>query len=628
MLGQLRQETALLIISGDGSSPSVDCLLSQGTTVVAHLQDGEKVAFQPQDGIASPSTPSSPRNHRVQRIHIDEIELGDVILIPPGSIPPTDGEIVHGTTTVDESSLTGESVPVPKSLGDKLFTGTTNVSSAVTIRVTNLGNETALQQIVRAVGESLNHKAPIEDLADRITSVFVPIVIYMSLIVLIIWLAISLTPGTIPLSWFPNGHPETADRVFFAFQFAIALLAVACPCGIGLAAPAAQAVGAGMAAKAGILAQGGGPAFQLATQVDTVVFDKTGTLTKGTPEVVVAEMLRDDEWVLEVVRLVEEGSTHPLAAALVKYANSKIVRSHGELKILEVEEIAGKGTKGRLKVDGRIMSFKLGSEAFMEDILPADYNPVTTRDWKQRGYSVVLLSLSNLDPLSPSAIEQLSIAARFAISDPPRDEAARTIASLKRSGKSVWMLSGDNEITARAVARELGIDHSNVRAGVLPQEKSAFIQELKEQAFVKPRRWGGKRNGKAVVMFIGDGLNDSAAVAAADVGVAFSHGSQVTLSNASFVLLQKQAPLEGVEELIRLSSKVYRRQKVSRSQALDFIANHVLQLNFTWALCYNVAMIPLAAGVYYPLGKITIPPVWSALAMALSRWVFGPTLGQ
>lgn len=567
MLGQLRQETALLTISGDDPSPSVDRLLSQGSTVVARPQNGENLASEMQDGNAFPGTLSGPRSRRVQQIHIDEIELGDDILIPPGSIPPADGSIVNGTTNVDESSLTGESVPIPKSLGDKIFTGTTNVTSAVTIRITNLGNETALQQIVRAVGESLNRKAPIEDLADRITSVFVPIVIYMSLIVLIIWLAISLTPGTIPLSWFPNGQPQTADRVFFAFQFAIALLAIACPCGIGLAAPAAQAVGAGMAAKAGILAQGGGPAFQLATQVDTVVFDKTGTLTKGTPEVVLAEILRNDSWVLEVVRLVEEGSTHPLAAALVKYASSKIVRSQGEPQILEMEEIVGRGIRGRLKVDGRIISFKLGSESFMEDVIhPAEYNPATTQNWKKCGYSVVVLSLSYLDPLSPSAVERLSIAARFAISDPPRDEAASTIASLKRSGKSVWMLSGDNEITARAVARELGIDHSNVRAGVLPQEKSAFIQELKEQVVVKPRRWGRKRTGNVVVMFIGDGLNDSAAVAAADVGVAFSHGSQVTLSSASFVLLQKSAPLEGIEELLRLSSKVYRRQKVNDSR--------------------------------------------------------------
>src|SRR5258706_14607086 len=402
MLGQLRQETALLTISGDGSSPSVDCLLSQGTTVVVHPQDGEKVSFEPQNGIAFPRTPSSPQNRRVQQIHIDEIELGDVILTPPGSIPPTDGVVVHGKTTVDESSLTGESVPVPKSLGDKLFTGTTNVSSAVNIRVTNVGNETALQQIVRAVGESLNRKAPIEDLADRITSVFVPIVIYMSLIVLIIWLAISLTPGTVPLSWFPNDHPQTADRVFFAFQFAIALLAIACPCGIGLAAPAAQVVGAGMAVKAGILAQGGGTAFQLATEVDTVVFDKTGTLTKGTPEVVTAEILRDDGWILEAVRLIEEGSTHPLAAALVKYTNSN--EAHGELKVLEMEEVAGRGTKGRLKVDGRIVSFKLGSEAFMDGvILPAGYNWTTTRSGKRRGYSVVILSLSYLDSSSETA---------------------------------------------------------------------------------------------------------------------------------------------------------------------------------------------------------------------------------
>ena len=560
MLGQLRPETALLIIPGDESSPSVDGVLSQESTVVAHPQDDEKFVSKPENGFAL------PRGRRTQQIHIDEIELGDLILIPPGSIPPSDGEIVDGTTTADESSLTGESVPVPKSLGDRLFTGTTNITSAVTVRVTKLGNETALQQIVRAVGDSLDHKAPIEELADRVTAVFVPIVVYLTLIVLGIWLAISLTPGTVPLDWFPNGHPQTADRVFFAFQFAIALLAIACPCGIGLAAPAAQAVGADMAVKAGILAQGGGTAFQLASQVDTVVFDKTGTLTKGTPEVVTAEILRDDDWVLEAVRLIEEGSTHPLAAALVKYADSKIIEAHGELRVLEMEEVAGRGTKGRLKVDGHIMSFKLGSEAFMEGvILPEGHNSATTQSWKRRGYSVIILSFSRLDSSSTSAIEQLSIAARFAISDPPRDEAAGVIASLKRSGKTVWMLSGDNETTARAVGHELGIEPSNVKAGVLPQEKSAFIQELKEQVVISPRRWGRTGKGKAVVMFAGDGLNDSAAIAAADVGVAFSHGSQVTLSNASFVLLQTKAPLEGIGELLRLSKKVYRRQKVSHT---------------------------------------------------------------
>ena len=571
MLGQLRPETAL-IVAGDESSSSVDAVLSQESSVIARPQDDEKFVSDPNDGFAlpasAPTLSKTPRGRRAQQIHIDEIELGDLILIPPGSIPPADGEIVDGTTTADESSLTGESIPVPKSIGDKLFTGTTNITSVVTVRVTKLGNETALQQIVHAVGESLNHKAPIEELADRVTAVFVPIVIYMTLIVLAIWLAVSLTPGTVPLDWFPNENPQTADRIFFAFQFAIALLAIACPCGIGLAAPAAQVVGAGMAVKAGILAQGGGTAFQLATQVDTVVFDKTGTLTKGTPEVVTAEILRDDGWILGAVRLIEEGSTHPLAAALVKYTNSK--EAPDELKVLEMEEVAGRGTKGRLKVDGRIVSFKLGSEAFMDSvILPAGYNSATTQSWKRRGYSVVIFSLSCLDSPSETANGQLSIAACFAIFDPPRDEAASVIATLRRSGKSVWMLSGDNETTARAVGHELGIGPSNVKAGVLPLEKSAFIQELKGAVITKPGRWGKTRQGKAVVMFAGDGLNDSAAVAAADVGVAFSHGSQVTLSSASFVLLQTKAPLEGIVKLLSLSKKVYRRQKVGQTQAGD-----------------------------------------------------------
>jgi len=455
------------------------------------------------------------------------LEIGDHILVRPGSIPPADGTIIEGTTTVDESSLTGESIPILKGPGESIFTGTTILTSAVVMRIDRLGDETMLQQIVRAVGESQNRKAPIEELADQITAVFVPIVIYLTIIVSIVWLSLSLAPGAIPDSYFPSGH-KVADRIFFALEFAIAVLAVACPCGIGLAAPAAQAVGAGMAAEAGILAQGGGTAFQLATKVDTVVFDKTGTLTQGKPSVIEADILRQEAWLLEAVRAIEQTSSHPLAAALVSYSESQaLCNEKGEgvsVEVLQMEEIPGKGTQGQIKVQEKVFSFRLGNAALIADSTYPERHgerALAVESWKKQGYSIVYFALSDSDCTSShEGVPSFSTAAIFAIFDPPRAEAKRVIASLKRCGKTVYMLSGDNEVTARTIGRELGIDTDRIVAGVLPHEKAQFIQQLREQEIRATSIWPWNRSSerKSVVMFAGDGLNDSAAVAGADVG--------------------------------------------------------------------------------------------------------------
>ncbi|KAG8808956.1 hypothetical protein FRC19_005570, partial [Serendipita sp. 401] len=297
----------------------------------ARLKTGDAIAMlgqlRPERALLLADDPQSPVDLKAQHtadISVDELEIGDHILVRPGCIPPADGTIVEGNTTVDESSLTGESSPVLKGPGDPLLTGTVVTSSAVVMRVDHLGQETMLQQIVHAVGESQSRKAPIEELADRITAVFVPFVIYFAIITSVIWLSLALSPNGLPEAYLPADKRQTADRVFFAIEFAIAVLAIACPCGIGLAAPAAQAVGSGMAAQAGILAQGGGTAFQLATQVDIVVFDKTGTLTQGTPAVVQAKLLKDEPWLLSAVRLIEQTSSHPLAAALVQYSEAQL----------------------------------------------------------------------------------------------------------------------------------------------------------------------------------------------------------------------------------------------------------------------------------------------------------------
>ncbi|KAG8831427.1 hypothetical protein FRC17_003163 [Serendipita sp. 399] len=584
----------------------------------ARIKTGDAIAMlgqlRPERALLLADDAQSPVDLKAQHtadISVDLLEIGDHILVRPGSIPPADGTIIEGSTTVDESSLTGESSPVLKNPGDSLLTGTVVMSSAVVMRVDHLGQETMLQQIVHAVGESQNSKAPIEELADRITAVFVPFVIYFAVIAFVIWLSLALSPNGLPEAYLPADKRQTADRVFFALEFAIAALAIACPCGIGLAAPAAQAVGSGMAAQAGILAQGGGTAFQLATQVDIVAFDKTGTLTQGTPAVVQAKLLGKEPWLLDAVRIIEQTSSHPLAAALVRYSEAQASDSEKpplhKVEVVQMEEIAGKGTHGQIKVLDTDWSFRLGNLSLIGDAAfsdPAQAAECTTLvdNWKNQGFSLVYFAISNRS--SNCDVIQFTIVALFAIADPPRPEAKRIISSLKKSGKEVFMLSGDNEITARTVGRELGIESDHVVAGVLPHEKAKFIQELRQRKSHASanRIWRRDKERNAVVMFAGDGLNDSAAVASADVGVAFTHGSQVTLTSASFVILQTKAPLEGVLKLTELSTKVYRRQK----------------FNFGWAMIYNIILLPLAAGVFYPLNRTRIPPVWSALAMALS----------
>jgi P-type Cu+ transporter len=475
------------------------------------------------------------KSQHAEEVPVDLLEIGDHIVVRAGSTPPADGTIIEGFATVNESSLTGESIPVLKNPGDSLLTGTMVISSPVVMRVDSLGETTMLQQIVRAVGESQNGKAPVEELADIITAVFVPVIIYLSIIVSAIWLTFALTPNGIPISYLEEGGTGSGDRVFFALGFAISVLAIACPCGIGLAAPAAQAVGAGMAARAGILAQGGGTAFQLATQVDAVVFDKTGTLTQNRPSVVGVQRFREDRWLLSAVRVIEQTSSHPLAGALVRYSEETAVNEKDKnetVVILSIQEVAGKGASGRIKVGSQTCSFLLGNQTLMGQITC----PVRSQDavdvWKRQGYSVVYFALSNVESTQSPSEETppiFSMAAVFAIADPVRPEAKQVIAALERSGKRVFLLSGDNETTARTIGRELGIEATRIVAGVLPHEKAQFIRDLREKETKQVGwwPWSQNRTRRSVVMFAGDGLNDSAAVASADVGCAIS--SRATL---------------------------------------------------------------------------------------------------
>ncbi|WVQ83012.1 hypothetical protein IAT38_005150 [Cryptococcus sp. DSM 104549] len=611
LLGDLRPSEALLVERG---GRGVEGGEKEGVKEGDGEESGSEETHVALEEKASCSTAGSTHAEDVasssqttRQIPVDHLELNDLILLPPGSLPPTDAILVSGHTTFDESSLTGESHAIPKSPGDEIFTGTTNLSSAVVVRVTRLGGDTMIEKIIRAVSDASSRKAPLEKLAERLTGVFVPLIVYLSLIILAVWLPLSLTGTAHP-------HSGAGGRVFFAIEFAIATLVVACPCGIGLAVPCANAVGNGVAAKAGVLAGGGGEAFLGATRVERVVFDKTGTLTVGRSEVTDELWVEAGERERDAVRRgvveLERGSTHPLAKGLVEYLDKPsgekpVSEGRGELsvEVLETKEIAGRGLKARVKVDGSVVELLVGNVALMTDyevVLSASHHESISR-WSSEAKSVVLVAALFHDPsaaLTSPTPPTFTLSVLFSLSDPPRPESASLIAALKKRGIAVSMLSGDNESTARAVGKMVGLEEDEVKGGVGPEGKAEVIRVYQEREGKEGK--GKGKNGREVVMFVGDGLNDAVALAAADVSCAMGHGSQATLASADFILLSSS--LSNLLALLRISRKVINRQR----------------LNLGWAIVFNVVCLPFAAGVFYPAGGIRLTPVWSAVLMAAS----------
>lgn len=553
------------------------------------------------------------------KIQTDLIEVGDTVRVHHGTSPPFDGDIVEGNSSFDESSLTGESRLVKKTIDDSIYSGTINKGASIKMKVTTISGTSMLDQIINAVREGQTHRAPIERVADTITAHFVPFVVLVAVLTWLIWLILGTT-GAIPSDW---RDEEAGGWALWSLRFAIAVFVIACPCGIGLAAPTALFVGGGLAAKHGILVRGGGEAFQEASSLDCIVFDKTGTLTQGGSPAVTNHSFvngQDPTLTLEIVKTLEENSSHPIAQALLKFCNES--RDGLEIRpVVTVDEIPGKGLKATLNVGGHSVTAIVGNEAHLADYnvaIPSD-SMVVLDSWKARGESVALVAL-----LSASTQNTWQLAGMFSVADPLRPEAISVIQALKKRGIDVWMLSGDNPTTANAVGAQVGILATNIIAGVLPDEKAQKIQYL-QQMLTKSRKSTlfrlpaflrkDKDNGRATIAMVGDGINDAPALSTADLSIAIGSGSDIALSSSSFILINSQ--LTTILTLLDLSHVVFRR----------------VYFNFGWATMYNIIAMPIAAGVLFAIttgGKvddhgmltgekhIRLDPVWASLAMALS----------
>ena len=566
---------------------------------------------------------------QTQTINADLLEIGDRVIVPRGSSPPADGTIVSGLGQFDESSLTGESRTVKKGPGEIVFVGTVNTGNPITVEVVEIGGTSMLDQIVAVVREGQTKRAPVERVADIITGYFVPVITALAIITFFVWFALGQSGFLNPK--YLNG--QAGGWAFWSLQFAIAVFVVACPCGIGLAAPTALFVGGGLAARHGILVRGGGEAFQEAGTLDAIVFDKTGTLTEGGDlrvtdhEVLVGKDKAHIAW--SIARSLEEQSSHPIARAILEFSEQQSSTSIETGSISEEPGLGVRGTFTTSSADGTTVKYEaaLGSDAFMATLRPSPpshsyFSTRTLQRWQAEAKSIAVLAIRPHASDSGQAAESSgwTIAIMFATTDPIRPTALSTIRTLKSRGLSVYMLSGDNPDTARAVASSLDIPISNVFAGVLPTQKAEKIEWLKQHAPRRSKPFGtvarlirrlragkGELEGEekvtkkeAKIAFVGDGINDAPALLASTVSVSLSSGSSIALNSSSFILLSPS--LLTIPLLLDLSTRVFRR----------------IKFNFGWALVYNVVLVPVAAGILFRVSEEgwRLGPVWASAAMA------------
>ncbi|MBE6070393.1 MAG: heavy metal translocating P-type ATPase [Clostridium butyricum] len=502
----------------------------------------------------APKTATVERNNLEMIVPMEEVIVGDIVIVKPGEKLPVDGEVVEGTTSIDESMLTGESIPVEKTIGSKVIGASINKTGFIKYKATKVGKDTALAQIVKLVEDAQGSKAPIAKLADVISAYFVPTVIGLSILSSIGWLIAGETP-------------------IFALTIFIAVLVIACPCALGLATPTAIMVGTGKGAENGVLIKGG-EALETTHEIKTVVFDKTGTITEGKP--VVTDILTDgisEEELLILAASGEKGSEHPLGEAIVKEAEYKNL----ELKsIQEFDAIPGYGIE--VKIDNNIVSIgnrKLIDEKKIEvGILSKEVDRLANE-----GKTPMYVAVDNV------------LKGVIAVADTVKPNSKKAIDELHDMGIKVAMITGDNKKTADAIAKQVGIDI--VLAEVLPEDKANQVKKLQEER-------SSESNKNIKVAMVGDGINDAPALAQADVGIAIGSGTDVAIESADIVLMRSD--LMDVITAIKLSKATIKN----------------IKQNLFWAFGYNVLGIPVAMGVLHIFGGPLLNPMIAAAAMSLS----------
>lgn len=500
------------------------------------------------------------RNGQEQDISIEQVIAGDIILMRPGEKIPVDGKVIEGGSTIDESMVTGESIPVKKQAGDEVIGATINKTGSFKFKATKVGKDTVLAQIVKLVQDAQGSKAPIQKLADRVTGWFVPAVIAIAILTFIIWF-------------------DVMGNVTLAMITTVGVLIIACPCALGLATPTSIMVGTGKGAEHGILIKGA-DSLELAHKLDTVVCDKTGTITQGKPSVTnyvtvrgIAD--RNEINILSIAAALERNSEHPLAEAVVNYARSQEVGMPLP-DVSNFEAIAGMGVQG--EVTGKLV--QIGTQRWMEE-LDIDTQALETQrqQWEREAKTTVLIAIDR-------ELEGL-----MGIADAIKPSSKEAVRALKNMGLEVIMLTGDNQKTAEAIATEVGIER--VFAEVHPEQKANIIQSLQQER--------KKRNHKAkIVAMVGDGINDAPALAQADVGIAIGTGTDVAMAASDITLIS--GDLWGIVTAIQLSRTTMRN----------------IRQNLFFAYFYNILGIPIAAGILYPFFGWLLNPIIAGAAMAFS----------
>jgi len=489
------------------------------------------------------------REDNYVQVPLEQVKVGDLIRVRPGEKIAVDGVVVEGISSIDESMVTGESLPVDKTVGDTVIGSTINNSGTLVFRAEKVGSETVLAQIVDFVKKAQTSRAPIQDLTDKISGIFVPAVVILGIVTFWVWFVL-LRDSVVVLG----------ASFVSSLLYGVAVLIIACPCALGLATPTALMVGTGRSAKMGVLLKNG-TVLQEIQKVQTIVFDKTGTLTEGKP--VVTDIIGDEVEVLGLAASLEEASQHPLAEAIVKRATETGLELH---TVENFQALHGKGVSGQ--INGK--QVLLGNAKMLDGMDISSIYQEKLEQLEKEAKTVVFLAVDN------------EIKGLLALQDIPKENAKLAISQLKKRGLKTVMLTGDNAGVARAIADQIGIEE--VIAGVLPEEKAHEIHKL-------------QASGK--VAFVGDGINDAPALSVADVGIAMGAGTDIAIESADLVLTTNN--LLGVVRAFDMSKKTFNR----------------ILLNLFWAFIYNVAGIPIAAGVFSGVG-LALNPELAGLAMAFS----------